>query len=571
MRANKRLGFSLMEMMVVLLIVAIIAAASAPLVTKKLTRNGTNESPWQYVGLNNNIAYNINGQDATAIIGAGQARGNNNPRLYIQSNADTRPVISFGHNGNFTTEQHILNLYAFYNGIDRSDPYYPHHQFSIGLVNDAKQIQPGAVVLGGDTNNRKYSVVIGNSAKSNGAAEESIAIGYRPSTNSKTTVAIGKGAYIDEGSSNSVVVGRSQIYRNSPNSVAIGDNAYVGTPDEASIPCSIAIGNGANVTGSIMNDSNSKANIAIGKNATAKSGGRTVGTVRYYGGAIAIGDTAKAYDVGTICIGAKANAANGNTDYSIAIGENASVAGSNSVAIGHNSRATENNQIVLGGPSETVYIPGDLVVGKNVWLNYSQSSIHPLNTYMKEDGHSYHWWRLRLFDGKRVDGEYTYYAQMIDNSWAPQFENQKSDRRLKNVGEKYTAGLEELKKLDFFHYTFKKDENKTPRVGVMAQDLQKVFPDAVVKGKDGYLMIRTEDMFYAVINAVKELDSKISALVEKIDSIVEDITMMKATIEAQQKTIDELKAQNEEIIKTNEKIMKRLEKLEKKKLSKVEE
>lgn len=555
MRANKRLGFSLMEMMVVLLIVAIIAAASAPLVTRKLTRNGTNESPWQYVGLNNDIAYNINGQDATAIIGAGQARGNNKPRLYIQSNADTRPAISFGHNGNFISEQHILNLYAVYNGIDRSNPYNIHHQFSIGLVNDTKQIQPGAVVLGGDTKNRKYSVVIGNSAESNGAAEESIAIGYSPSTNSKTTVAIGRSAYIDEGSSNSVVVGRSQIYRNSPNSVAIGENAYVGTPDEASIPCSIAIGSGANVTGSIMYDSNSKANIAIGKNATAYSGGRTVGTVRYYGGAIAIGDTAKAYDVGTICIGAKANAANGNTDYSIAIGENASVAGSNSVAIGHNSRATESNQIVLGGPSETVYIPGRLVVGGQAKIGNNLEDNYSLYVNVNKE--------LRrvgiINDGRKGNNnDWTFY-------WA------ESDRRLKNVGEKYTAGLEELKKLDFFHYTFKKDENKTPRVGVMAQDLQKVFPDAVVKGKDGYLMIRTEDMFYAVINAVKELDSKISALVEKVDSIVEDITTMKATIEAQQKTIDELKAQNEEIIKTNEKIMKRLEKLEKKKLSKVEE
>ena len=120
----------------------------------------------------------------------------------------------------------------------------------------------------------------------------------------------------------------------------------------------------------------------------------------------------------------------------------------------------------------------------------------------------------------------------------------KSDRRLKNVGEKYVAGLDELKKLDFFHYTFKKDETKTPHVGVMAQDLQKVFPDAVIKGEDGYLRIRTEDMFYAVINAVKELDSKISDLVEKVNSLVEDITTMKSTIEAQQKTINkhELKA-----------------------------
>ena len=58
----------------------------------------------------------------------------------------------------------------------------------------------------------------------------------------------------------------------------------------------------------------------------------------------------------------------------------------------------------------------------------------------------------------------------------------------------------------------KKDPDKTPRVGVMAQDLQKIFPNAVFKGDDGFLRIRMEDMFYAVVNAVKELDSKIEAL-----------------------------------------------------------
>ena len=52
--------------------------------------------------------------------------------------------------------------------------------------------------------------------------------------------------------------------------------------------------------------------------------------------------------------------------------------------------------------------------------------------------------------------------------------------------------IQELKKLDFYHYTFKKDEAKTPMVGVMVQDLQKVFPDAVTKGDDGYLRIRLE-------------------------------------------------------------------------------
>ena len=49
-------------------------------------------------------------------------------------------------------------------------------------------------------------------------------------------------------------------------------------------------------------------------------------------------------------------------------------------------------------------------------------------------------------------------------------------------------------------------------MGVIAQDLQKVFPDAVKKGVDGFLTIRFEDMFFAMINAIKELDSRITAL-----------------------------------------------------------
>ena len=112
-----------------------------------------------------------------------------------------------------------------------------------------------------------------------------------------------------------------------------------------------------------------------------------------------------------------------------------------------------------------------------------------------------------------------------------------SDRRLKNVGEKFTGGLDKIKKLEVFNYTFKKDEAKTPHVGVIAQDLKKIFPDAVIKGEDGYLRIRFEDMFYALINAVKELDKKIT-------DVMEDISSINKRIEAQEKTIKELQEQN---------------------------
>ena len=62
----------------------------------------------------------------------------------------------------------------------------------------------------------------------------------------------------------------------------------------------------------------------------------------------------------------------------------------------------------------------------------------------------------------------------------------------------------------------------------MAQDLQKIFPDAVKKGADGFLTIRMEDMFYAVINAIKELDAKITAQDKKIKELESRLEKLEA-------------------------------------------
>ena len=105
-----------------------------------------------------------------------------------------------------------------------------------------------------------------------------------------------------------------------------------------------------------------------------------------------------------------------------------------------------------------------------------------------------------------------------------------SDRRLKYVGKESSAGLDKIRQLKVFNYTFKKDEKKTPHVGVIAQDLQKVFPDAVKKGVDGFLTIRMEDMFYAVINAIKELDIKYQAQEKRINELEKRIEQLEAKI-----------------------------------------
>lgn len=111
-----------------------------------------------------------------------------------------------------------------------------------------------------------------------------------------------------------------------------------------------------------------------------------------------------------------------------------------------------------------------------------------------------------------------------------------SDIRLKNVGKEFKGGLNELNQLTFYHYTYKRDSEKTPRVGVMAQDLQKVFPDAVSENKDGYLYIRKDDMFYAALNAIKDLFKQITDNTEKVKALEE----RNALLEKQVKELQEL-------------------------------
>ena len=119
-----------------------------------------------------------------------------------------------------------------------------------------------------------------------------------------------------------------------------------------------------------------------------------------------------------------------------------------------------------------------------------------------------------------------------------------SDRRLKNVGEKFTVGLAELKKLNIYNYTFKNDANKTPHVGVIAQDLKLVFPNAVTRGANGFLQIRWDEMFYALVNAVKEINTRVTSLSSKIAKDNSRITALKkdnAQLNAQlDKLADEL-------------------------------
>lgn len=346
--------------------------------------------------------------------------------------------------------------------------------------------------------------------------DESIAFGTGQTLNNSKIVAIGLG----------VTCGSE--------ATAIGHGA------EAKGEQSVAIGVLAGKDS--FEDSNGSASVSVGYSSQA------LGTRAVAIGANTLSQGKYSITIGSNVAGDKITYA--ALDNSIAIGAGAQATGSRSVAIGPGAESSSKDQIVLGTPSDTVYIPGHLVVRGDVALGSYPHKVY-ISTNQHNDG-SFFYAKWMSNDNKMKTDKWYDSVEVGDT-----FYSKTSDRRLKNVGEKYTAGLEELKNLDFYHYTFKADKDNTPLVGVMAQDLQKVFPDAVTKGEDGYLRIRLEDMFYAVINAVKELDAKVSQIVADVTSISSKVEEQQKVIEAQQQKIDELE-------KVNADFEKRLAKLEKK-------
>jgi len=85
-----------------------------------------------------------------------------------------------------------------------------------------------------------------------------------------------------------------------------------------------------------------------------------------------------------------------------------------------------------------------------------------------------------------------------------------SDRRLKDILGDYTYGLDAVKKLHTVRFKYKKDNPldlpTTPEyTGFIAQELQQVIPQAVVKRPDGFLQVDFLPVHWATVNAVKEL------------------------------------------------------------------
>ena len=415
-----------------------------------------------------------------------------------------------------------------------------------------------AMYYGSGNNN----VAIGTNANYNGTNSEATytgttAVGHNAQASAEDAVAIGKNANSSREqaiSINGTASGYSSIAIGTDSStdgsygVAIGNSAHteknysvaIAFDSTATGYMSIAIGNGstASAYSSIAIGSYAKANgrrnIAIGENALYNNQSGNSNT--------AIGENACQYVTGSnkTCIGSNSGP-NSGTKYAnrndtverIFIGRQSKFNGGPAVLEVHNDPGSVRNVQATGsGKGDQTYeiektgvvVNGNLFVKGMIFFNDGSDDWSYPGTIKyngKNDGYG-----AQAY-GRQVtqNADLIYYS---DYAGKVIHQRQDSDRRLKYVGKENTSGLDKIKQLKVFNYVYKKDTTKTPHVGVIAQDLQKVFPNAVKKGADGFLTIRMEDMFYAVINAIKELDAKYQAQEKRIDDLEKRIEKLEA-------------------------------------------
>ena len=205
---KKRFGFSLMEMMVVMLIISIIAAASAPMVNKKMLQSVADKSPWVWTS-GQNIAYNMGPDSRIASIGASSASNDVSTRLYLKSNGNN-PHISFGTNAG------SISLFASQSKIalTTKDTSSNTNLLAVGPESNASS-NSVSVGIGTDTSDNAVAYGIASKAES----ANSLAIGHSAKASNESAIAYGRSA--TAAGSNSLAVGQS-VSALANDSIAIG-------------------------------------------------------------------------------------------------------------------------------------------------------------------------------------------------------------------------------------------------------------------------------------------------------------------------------------------------------------
>ena len=588
---HKKQAFSLTELLIVLVVIAILFAAMAPIVTKR--RNGAdiaNESVWNYVNDDDQMdAFYDPGMrtwTSTAVFGFTPSKLESPyAKTIIKAKPKQRMIqFRYGSGSGISTGSLFLD--------DKNNIYLTSNNDK--LVNTDKSKSTTAAGLGALSNRSDvtYSVALGSDAfkgdKDTSSTNDTIinAIGSASSKNLKgvsTTTAIG--ALSNQSRINpvyTVAIGGQSLasFDYQPQkSVYVGYSTGAGEKNTSIVAYNTILGSsypgGEGSNSNTILGYNSYTNgyeaakhvTAVGaytcnsikgvKSDSANAGRTCIG----YGSGREYNNTPDAFtqdDYDRVFLGGTplggfngrgvVEVHNINTSYTALMTDEAGAHGATE-SLPSNSVVMNSNIVVRGGLY--TYSPRKLVGHRPIGIDPAWTNTFVCNGdyYLSVSGRrGYHCnpganfgtpgeKSESFFEAGNTCGGLDKYP--TGTSGCPNLKTT-SDRRLKDNISENNSGLKEILTLKPYEYIFKSDKKKTPQVGVIAQDLQKVFPNSVHQSEDGYLHIRWDEMFYAMINAIKTLDKKVVQIASDITGMESDVKQLKSSHSKIQKQIASL-------------------------------
>ncbi|MDB2658886.1 tail fiber domain-containing protein, partial [Flavobacteriaceae bacterium] len=257
--------------------------------------------------------------------------------------------------------------------------------------------------------------------------------------------------------------------------------------------------------------------IAMGRTTTASGASSTaIGNSTTASGAssTAIGNSTTASAFNSTAIG-NSTTASGST--SIAMGSNSTASGTNSAAMGSNSTASDYGSLVIGQYNSS----GSSVTNSATAFNTANTAFvigNGTNGSNQSDAFKV------LFSGETTIGSDLEVKGNVLVS---------SDARLKANIVSLGSTLAKLLLIDGKRYTMKKDGKQN--IGVLAQDIQKVFPELVSTDDRDMLAVNYQGLVPVLINGLKEQDAKMKEQDAKMKE-------QDAKMKEQQKRLERLEA-----------------------------
>jgi hypothetical protein len=100
-----------------------------------------------------------------------------------------------------------------------------------------------------------------------------------------------------------------------------------------------------------------------------------------------------------------------------------------------------------------------------------------------------------------------------------------SDSRLKNITGTYTNALNDIAQIQPVKFTWKSDEDNKPQVGVVAQSVENVVPEAVdsttieMDGTEKYLTVRYTELIPLMIASIQELKAELDSVKAELQTL----------------------------------------------------